>query len=90
MIVLAANLEKVKSVLPKHDDIVTNCFDLIHADVYGIAPIIAHTHRKYFVAFIDDYSCFTWVYFLHTKSEVSDALKKIALIENQFPKASNF
>lgn len=39
---------------------------------------------KYFVTFIDDYSRFTWVYFLHSKSEVSKVFKIFfAYIENQ-------
>ena len=42
----------------------SQCFDIIHSDVWGIAPIVSYAHYKYFVTFIDDFSCFTWVYFL--------------------------
>ena len=48
----------------------TRCFDLVHSDVWGIAPALSHAHYKYFVTFIDDFSRFTWVYFLHSKSDV--------------------
>ena len=48
----------------------SQCFDIIHSDVWGIAPIVYHAHYKYFVTFIDDFSRFTWVYFLRAKAEV--------------------
>ena len=60
-------------------------FDLVHSDVWGIAPHLSHAHYKYFVTFIDDYSRFTWVYFLHSKSEVFHVFKMfLAYVENQF------
>ena len=34
----------------------SQCFDIIHSDVWGIAPIVSHAHYKYFVTFIDDLS----------------------------------
>jgi len=55
---------------PSHGSHATKCFDIIHSDVWGPTPIISHAHYKYFVTFIDDYSRFTWVYFLRSKSEV--------------------
>lgn len=66
----------------------TDCFDVIHTDVWGISSTISHSHYKYFVTYIDGYSRFTWMYFLHIKSEVFDAFKKfLAIIENQFSKS---
>jgi len=63
------------------------CFDVIHSDVWGISPVISHAHFKYFVTFIDDYSRFTWVYFLRSKSEVFFIFKKfLAYVETQFSK----
>ncbi|RVW77694.1 Retrovirus-related Pol polyprotein from transposon RE1 [Vitis vinifera] len=51
----------------------------------GIAPIVSHAHYKYFVTFIDDFSRFTWVYFLWAKAEVFSVFKQfLALIETQF------
>jgi hypothetical protein len=32
------------------------CFDLIHSDVWGPAPVDSYNNFKYFVTFIDDYS----------------------------------
>ena len=60
---------EIKTLLfPSHNEIKTQCFDLIHTDVWGIAPIIAHSNYKYLVTFIGDSSRFTWVYFLHNKT----------------------
>ncbi|RVW22080.1 Retrovirus-related Pol polyprotein from transposon TNT 1-94 [Vitis vinifera] len=56
-----------------------------HPNSDGIAPIVSHAHYKYFVTFIDDFSRFTWVYFLQAKAEVFSVFKRfLALIETQF------
>ena len=50
-----------------------------------IAPVVSHTHYKYFVTFIDDFSRFTWVYFRWAKVEVFLVFKRFfALLETQF------
>lgn len=60
---------------PTHQSNVTQIFDIIHSDVWGMAPVISHANCKYFVTFIDDYSRFTWVYFLRSKDEVFSTFK---------------
>ena len=44
--------------------------ELIHSDVWGPAPLISNNGFRYYVLFVDDYSRFTWVYFLHSKDEL--------------------
>jgi len=57
---------------------------LVFSDVWGPAP--SSVGRKtYYVSFIDDYSKFTWVYFLRHKSEVFQTFKEFQqLVERQF------
>jgi len=70
---------------PTHQSHVTQPFDLIHSDVWGMAPVISHANYKYFVTFIDDYSRFTWVYFLRSKVEVFSTFKFFhAYVQTQF------
>ena len=68
-----------------HQSNVNEPFDIIHGDLWGIAPIIFHAHYRYFITFIDDYSCFTWVYFLRSKAEAFYAFKFFhAYVQTQF------
>ncbi|KAL2653418.1 hypothetical protein R1flu_021546 [Riccia fluitans] len=48
----------------------TKVFEYAHSDVWGKSPIPSHFGKEYYISFIDDYSRYMWVYFLHHKSEV--------------------
>ena len=62
-------------------------FDLIHCDLWGPSPILSKLGYKYFVLFIDHFTRFTWVYFLHAKSELENIAKNfVTMIETQFGK----
>lgn len=39
-------------------------FDIIHTYVWGIALTLSRLGYKYYVTFIDDYTCYAWIYFL--------------------------
>lgn len=43
----------------------TSPFDIIHTNVWGIAPTLSSLGYKYYVTFVDDSSRSTWIYFLH-------------------------
>ncbi|MGI4370262.1 hypothetical protein ACR2V4_27090, partial [Klebsiella pneumoniae] len=43
---------------------------LVHNDVAGPFPTPSFSKARYVLTFIDNYSRFTWVYFLICKSEV--------------------
>lgn len=85
---LSCKMGKSKTLsYPTPNEITISYLDLIHTDVWGITPTISHSDHEYFVKFIDDYNCFTWVYFLHAKFEVFDAFTKfLACIETQLSK----
>jgi hypothetical protein len=82
----SCKLGKSKTLpFPLHKTRTTKPFEIVHTDVWGIAPVISHEHYRYFVTFIDDFTRFTWVYFLRSKSEVFSVFKALlALVETQF------
>jgi hypothetical protein len=77
-------LGKCKTLLfTSHGSRATKCFDIVHSDVCGITPVISHARYKYFVTFIDDFSQYTWAYFLRAKSEVLSIFQTfVPYIEN--------
>jgi len=62
----------------------TTCLELVHADLCGPMKMESLGGSRYFLMFTDDYSRFTWVYFLKFKSETLENFKKFkAFVENQ-------
>jgi hypothetical protein len=45
----------------------TRPFELIHSDLCGPMRTDSHGGKRYYIVFIDDFSRWTFVYFLHTK-----------------------
>lgn len=55
---------------------------LIHSDICGPITPESHSHKRYILTFIDDYSRKMWSYFLHAKYEAFDTFKRFkSLIE---------
>jgi transposase InsO family protein len=46
-------------------------------NLFGPIAYISIGGNKYGLVIVDDYSCFTWVFFLQDKSEMQEVLKKI-------------
>nr|GEX62138.1 putative ribonuclease H-like domain-containing protein [Tanacetum cinerariifolium] len=56
----------------------------LHMDLFGPTFVKSLNKKSYCLAVIDDYSRFTWVFFLATKDETSPILKTfITVLENQ-------
>ena len=56
---------------------------LIHSDISGPMPTTSMNGSRYFLTFIDDFSRYTWVFFIKKKSEVLEKFTELkALIEN--------
>ena len=45
-------------------------FDLIHYTVWGPSPIPTKGGSQYYVSFIDDHTCYCWVYLIKQRSEL--------------------
>ncbi|GJU26211.1 putative ribonuclease H-like domain-containing protein [Tanacetum coccineum] len=56
---------------------------MLHMDLFGPTFVSSLLHKKYCLVVTDDYSRFSWVFFLRTKDETSEILKNfIKEIEN--------
>ena len=53
----------------------TNVLELIHTDICGPFPIASWNGQWYFITFIDDYSRYGYLYFIHEKSQALDVFK---------------
>ena len=47
--------------------------ELVFTNLWGPAPMVSSQGYRYYIAFVDAFSRFTWVYFLKTKSEAFQA-----------------
>ncbi|GJY84906.1 putative ribonuclease H-like domain-containing protein [Tanacetum coccineum] len=62
---------------------ITKPLFMLHTDLFGPTFVSSLMHKKYCLVVTDDYSRFTWVFFLTTKDETSEILKNfIKEIEN--------
>ena len=48
----------------------TEVLDLIHSDVFGPTSTPSIGGSRYYVSFIDDFSIYSWIYFIKSKSDV--------------------
>nr|GEW43003.1 retrovirus-related Pol polyprotein from transposon TNT 1-94 [Tanacetum cinerariifolium] len=50
--------------------------ELLHIDLCGPMRVASINGKKYILVIMDDYSRYTWVYFLHSKDETPEIIKK--------------
>ncbi|KAI3701697.1 hypothetical protein L6452_26961 [Arctium lappa] len=63
---------------------ISSSLQLLHMDLFGPTNVMSIGKKSYCLVIVDDYSRFTWVYFLRTKDETSGLIKSFILrIENQ-------
>jgi hypothetical protein len=53
----------------------TQPLELIHMDLFGPVSYLSIGDNKYGLVIVDDYSHFTWVFFLFDKCQVRDKVK---------------
>ena len=78
--------KNVKKTFPNSDSQAKGILDLIHSDLCKPMSVTTQSGHLYFIAFIDDYSRKTWIYFLKSKDsdEELDRFREFrALVENQ-------
>ena len=65
----------------------TSPFEIMHLDVWGLTSIHSSQGYRYIVLFINDYTRFTWMYFLKNISDIfSSFLYFQALVNRQYNK----
>jgi transposase InsO family protein len=59
--------------------------ELLHMDLFGPTSFVSIGGNSYCLLIVDDYSRFTWVYFLRDKSNVFETFKSFTILaQNQF------
>jgi transposase InsO family protein len=73
----ACQLWKQVGVHHPHKNIMTTDrpLELLHMDLFGSIAYIIISGSKFCLVIVDDYSCFTWVFFLQEKSQTQETLK---------------
>jgi hypothetical protein len=72
----ACQLGKQVEVHHPHKNIMTTDrpLELLHMDLFDPIDYISIGGSKYCLVIVDDYSLFTWVFFLHEKSQTQETL----------------
>ena len=53
----------------------TQLLEIIRTDICGPRDVNSFNKERYFITFIDDFSCYVYVYLLHEKSQAVNALE---------------
>ena len=63
----------------------TTPFQVVHTNVWGPAPLLSIEGYRYYVAFVDDFTRYTWTYPLRLKYEVVSVFEYFnTMVERQF------
>jgi transposase InsO family protein len=63
----------------------TRPLEMLHIDLFGPIAYRSIDGNKYGLVIVDDYSRFTWVFFLQDKNEIQEVLKKfLRIAQNEF------
>ncbi|GJX46791.1 retrovirus-related pol polyprotein from transposon TNT 1-94 [Tanacetum coccineum] len=68
----------------KQTSSIKKCLHLLHMDLFGPITRTSINHEKYTLVIVDEYSRYTWVYFLKKKSQAPETIMSfIKRVENQ-------
>jgi hypothetical protein len=58
---------------------------VVHSYLWGPSLIVSKNDFRYYMYFVDEFSKFSWIYFLHTKDELVDVFSTFkSQVENLF------
>jgi hypothetical protein len=77
---IAATHSKINIVMTEHPR------QLLYMDTVGPSRVRSMKGKWYVLIMVDDYSCYTWVFFLESKYEVFEHFRSLALrLNNEHP-----
>ncbi|KAL8126686.1 hypothetical protein AgCh_013813 [Apium graveolens] len=75
---LCDSCQKVKqrksSFKSKIESSILEPYHLLHVDLFGPVNVMSIAKKKYALVIVDEFTRYTWVYYLHTKSETASTL----------------
>jgi len=74
--------KKTRIPFPISENKASNCFDLIHYDIWDAYHIKSFCEASYFLTILDDASRGVWTYVMQDKSEASQLLENFCLMVN--------
>eukprot|EP00253_Pinus_taeda_P023809 PITA_23809 len=77
----------VKATFHEKDSHTTTILERIHTDVCGPFSVASTAKHRYYVIFVDDFSCKCWIFFMQKKSETYSKFCEFkALVEKELGK----
>ncbi|KAL8088105.1 hypothetical protein AgCh_038029 [Apium graveolens] len=66
--------QRKSSFKSKTESSILKPYHLLHVDLFGPVNVMFIAKKKYAMVIVDEFTRYTWVYFLHTKSETASIL----------------
>ncbi|KAL8090564.1 hypothetical protein AgCh_039861 [Apium graveolens] len=66
--------QRKSSFKSKTESSILEPYHLLHADLFGPVNVMSIAKKKYAFVIVDEFTRYTWVYFLHTKSKTASIL----------------
>ncbi|KAL8108059.1 hypothetical protein AgCh_024481 [Apium graveolens] len=66
--------QRKSSFKSKTESSILDPYHLLHVDLFGLVNVMSIAKKKYALVIVDEFTRYTWVYFLHTKSETASIL----------------
>jgi hypothetical protein len=77
---IAASHSRINTVMTEHPG------QLLHMDTVGPSRVRSMGGKWYILVIVDNYSCYSWVFFLESKDEVFEHFQLLALrLNNEHP-----
>ncbi|GJT71646.1 retrovirus-related pol polyprotein from transposon TNT 1-94 [Tanacetum coccineum] len=82
---------KRASIKTKQNFSIRKCLHLLYMDLFGPFSLMSVNHEKYTLIIVDEYSRYTWVYFLRKKSQAAEMIMSFnRMVESKMIISQNF